>query len=58
MLRNGAKKAIADGAFEPAEVADKLDQSQFSYLLNYDDRRFRHENAYRMAEEVFAAEAK
>ena len=58
MLRNGAKKAIADGAFEPAEVADKLDQSQFSYLLNYEDRRFRHENAYRMAEEMFAAEAK
>lgn len=58
MLRDGAKSAIANGAFEPAEVADKLDQSKFSYLLNYDDRRFRHENAYRMAEEVFAAEQK
>jgi glyoxylase-like metal-dependent hydrolase (beta-lactamase superfamily II) len=58
MLRDGARKAIAAGAFEPAEVADKLDQSKFSYLLNYDDRRFRHENAYRMAEEVFATEQK
>jgi glyoxylase-like metal-dependent hydrolase (beta-lactamase superfamily II) len=58
MLRDGARRAIAAGAFEPVEVADKLDQSKFSYLLNYDDRRFRHENAYRMAEEVFATEQK
>lgn len=58
MLRDDAKSAITNGAFEPAEVADKLDQSKFSYLLNFDDRRFRHENAYRMAEEVFATEQK
>lgn len=58
MLRDGTKKAIADGAFDPVEVSEKLDQSQFSYLLNYNDSRFRSENAIRMAEEVFAADKK
>jgi glyoxylase-like metal-dependent hydrolase (beta-lactamase superfamily II) len=58
MLRDGTKKAIAGGAFDPVEVSEKLDQSRFSYLQNYDDSRFRSENAIRMAEEVFAADKK
>ena len=56
MLRDGSRKLIADGAFDPVEVADKLDQSAFAYLANYEDKRFRGQNAMRMAEEVFAAQ--
>ena len=58
MLRNNAKLAFANGAFDPVEASEHIDQSQFSYLLNYDDRRFRSENAIRMAEEVFATDKK
>jgi glyoxylase-like metal-dependent hydrolase (beta-lactamase superfamily II) len=54
MLRDGSRKLIVDGAFDPVEVAEKLDQSAFSYLANFDDKRFRGQNAVRMAEEVFA----
>jgi glyoxylase-like metal-dependent hydrolase (beta-lactamase superfamily II) len=56
MLRDGSRQLIADGAFDPVEVADKLDQSVFAYLANYEDKRFRGQNAMRMAEEVFAAQ--
>jgi glyoxylase-like metal-dependent hydrolase (beta-lactamase superfamily II) len=52
MLRDGAQRLFAEGAFDPVEVSEKLDQSRFSYLRNYDDARFRSENAIRMAEEV------
>ncbi len=54
MLRDGARKLIDEGAFDSVEVAEKLDQSKFSYLKNYSDSRFRSENAIRMADEVFA----
>lgn len=52
MLRDGARRLFDAGAFDPVEVAEKLDQSKFAYLRNYDDTRFRSENAIRMAEEV------
>lgn len=56
MLRDGTLQAIEDGAFDPFEVAENLDQSAFSYLENYEDVRFRKSNAMRMAEELFALE--
>jgi glyoxylase-like metal-dependent hydrolase (beta-lactamase superfamily II) len=52
MLRDGARRLFDAGAFDPVEVAEKLDQSKFAYLRNYEDTRFRSENAIRMAEEV------
>ncbi|MGE0099064.1 MAG: MBL fold metallo-hydrolase [Hydrogenophaga sp.] len=52
MLRDGARQLFDAGAFDPVEVAEKLDQSKFAYLRNYDDARFRSENAIRMADEV------
>ena len=54
MLRDGSRQAIDDGAFDPFEVAENLDQSAFSYLENFGDIRFRKRNAMRMAEEAFA----
>lgn len=56
MLREGSQRLIAEGAFDPVEVAEKLDQSAFAYLANYEDKRFRGQNAMRMAEEVFATQ--
>ncbi len=53
MLRDGAKKALADGAFDPVEAAAAIDQSAFSHLVNYADTRFRSSNAIRMSEAVF-----
>jgi glyoxylase-like metal-dependent hydrolase (beta-lactamase superfamily II) len=55
LLRDGSRKLIKAGAFDPLEIAEQLDQSTFSYLDNYRDGRFRRLNAYRMAEEVMAA---
>jgi glyoxylase-like metal-dependent hydrolase (beta-lactamase superfamily II) len=57
MLRDGARQLFDAGAFDPVEVAEKLDQSRFAYLLNHDDARFRSENAIRMAEEVLKTRA-
>lgn len=54
-LRTSAQQALANGAFDPAEASQGLDQSRFAYLANYDDIPFRSRNALRMAEEVFAA---
>lgn len=53
MLRDGARKVIKAGAFDPVEAASAIDQSAFSYLVNYEDARFRSSNAIRMSEEVF-----
>lgn len=54
MLRDGARQLYEAGAFDPVEVSEKLDQSRFAYLRNYEDARFRSENAIRMATEVLA----
>lgn len=53
-LRDSAQRALDNGAFDPVEASQGLDQSRFSYLANYDDLRFRSINALNMAREVFA----
>jgi glyoxylase-like metal-dependent hydrolase (beta-lactamase superfamily II) len=52
-LRDATRKRFADGAFDPVEASQGLDQSRFKYLLNYDDLGFRSRNAQAVAEEVF-----
>lgn len=52
-LREATRKRIADGAFDPIEASQGLDQSRFKYLLNYDDLGFRSRNAQAVAEEIF-----
>jgi len=54
-LRDASRQALDNGAFDPVEASQGLDQSRFSYLANYDDLRFRSVNALNMAREVFAA---
>ncbi|MES9862839.1 MAG: MBL fold metallo-hydrolase [Candidatus Thiodiazotropha sp. LLP2] len=56
MLKQRIEQRIAEGAFDPVEAAEGLDQSEFSYLRNYDQLSFRAMNALRAAEELFAAE--
>lgn len=53
LLRDGAALAFKNGAFDPVEAAQVIDQSPYAYLANYNDARFRSNNAIRMAEEVF-----
>jgi glyoxylase-like metal-dependent hydrolase (beta-lactamase superfamily II) len=52
-LREATQKRIADGAFDPVEASQGLDQSRFKYLLNYDDLGFRSRNAQAVADEIF-----
>ncbi len=52
-LRDATSKRFADGAFDPVEASQGLDQSRFKYLKNYDDLRFRSLNAQAVAEEIF-----
>ena len=52
-LRNTVQQQIDEGAFDPVEASQGLDQSRFSYLENYDDLRFRSINALNVAEELF-----
>jgi len=52
-LRDTTRKRFADGAFDPVEASQGLDQSRFKYLLNYDDPGFRSRNALAVAEEIF-----
>ncbi len=52
-LRDATRKRFADGAFDPVEASQGLDQSRFKYLVNYDDLGFRSRNALAVAEEVF-----
>ncbi len=52
-LREAARKRFADGAFDPVEASQGLDQSRFRYLVNYDDLGFRSRNAQTVAEEIF-----
>lgn len=54
LLRDGAAQAFKDGAFDPVEASQAIDQTPFSYLVNFTDAQFRSNNAIRMAEEVFA----
>lgn len=52
-LRDAVNKRFADGAFDPVEASQGLDQSRFKYLVNYDDLGFRSRNALAVAEEIF-----
>ncbi len=52
-LRETARKRFANGAFDPVEASQGLDQSRFKRLVNYDDLGFRSRNALAVAEEVF-----
>jgi glyoxylase-like metal-dependent hydrolase (beta-lactamase superfamily II) len=54
LLRDGAALAFKNGAFDPVEASQAIDQSPYAYLVNYSDAQFRSNNAIRMAEEVFA----
>ena len=53
MLRDKIQARIDDGAFDPVEAAQGLDQSEFSYLENWDQLSFRAMNAQHVAEELF-----
>jgi glyoxylase-like metal-dependent hydrolase (beta-lactamase superfamily II) len=53
LLRDGAALAFKNGAFDPVEASQAIDQSSYAYLVNYTDAQFRSNNAIRMAEEVF-----
>lgn len=53
LLRTAVTKRFADGAFDPVEASQGLDQSRFKHLLNYDDIGFRSRNALAVAEEIF-----
>jgi glyoxylase-like metal-dependent hydrolase (beta-lactamase superfamily II) len=52
-LRDTTRKRFADGAFDPVEASQGLDQSRFKHLANYDDVGFRSRNALAVAEEIF-----
>lgn len=52
-LRGAVTKRFADGAFDPVEASQNLDQSRFSYLKNYEDLGLRSRNALAVAEELF-----
>ncbi len=54
MLKTSVQARIDEGAFDPVEASQGLDQSRFSYLHNYDDLRFRSQNALRVARELFS----
>lgn len=55
-LRDAIQLRIDDGAFDPVESSQGLDQSRFSYLKNFDDLRFRSINALRVAEALFESQ--
>lgn len=57
-LRSAVTKRFADGAFDPVEASQNLDQSRFSYLQNYEDLGLRSRNALAVAEEVFKSPPK
>ncbi|MGC2164850.1 MAG: MBL fold metallo-hydrolase [Gallionella sp.] len=52
-LRAATRERFANGAFDPIEASQGLDQSRFKYLVNYDDLRFRSLNAQAVAEDIF-----
>jgi len=57
-LRSAVTKRLADGAFDPVEASQNLDQSRFSYLQNYEDLGLRSRNALAVAEEAFKSTQK
>jgi len=57
-LREAVAKRFADGAFDPVEVSQCLDQPCFKYLVNYDDLEFRSRNALAVAEELLATQSR
>jgi glyoxylase-like metal-dependent hydrolase (beta-lactamase superfamily II) len=57
-LRSAVTKRFADGAFDPVEASQNLDQSRFSSLQNYEDLGLRSRNALAVAEEVFKSPPK
>ena len=57
-LRGTVTRRFADGAFDPVEFSQNLDQSRFAYLENYGDLAFRSRNALVVAEEIFQAQQK
>ncbi|MGE0558472.1 MAG: MBL fold metallo-hydrolase [Burkholderiales bacterium] len=57
-LRTAVAKRFADGAFDPVEASQNLDQSRFSYLKNYEDLGLRSRNALAVAEEQFKSAQK
>ena len=57
-LRGAVTKRFADGAFDPVEASQNLDQSRFSHLKNYEDLGLRSRNALAVAEEVFKSPPK
>jgi glyoxylase-like metal-dependent hydrolase (beta-lactamase superfamily II) len=52
-LRLAIRERYVNGAFDPVEASQGLDQSRFKYLENYDDLRFRSMNAQAVAEEIY-----
>jgi glyoxylase-like metal-dependent hydrolase (beta-lactamase superfamily II) len=57
-LRGAVNRRYKEGAFDPVEASQNLDQSRFAYLHNYDDLGLRSRNALAVAEEVFQARPK
>jgi len=57
-LRGTVARRFAEGAFDPVEASQNLDQSRFAYLQNYDDLAFRSRNALAVAEEIFQLQPK
>lgn len=53
LLHDGAVLAFKNGAFDPVEASQAIDQTPYAYLANFSDTQFRSNNAIRMAEEVF-----
>lgn len=51
-LRDATRQRFAEGAFDPVEASQGLDQSRFKYLENYDNLGLRSRNAQAVAEEV------
>ena len=49
---------FAEGAFDPVEAGENLDQARFAYLESYGDLAFRSRNALAVAEEIFQAQQK
>ncbi len=53
-LRAATHERFTNGAFDPIEASQGLDQSRFRRLENYDDLRFRSLNAQAVAEDVYS----
>lgn len=57
-LRGTVTRRFAEGAFDPVEAGQNLDQSRFAYLENYGDLAFRSRNALAVADEIFQLQQK